>query len=169
MTTWNDVAKSEQSNSGGNILFLKDGKTVIKIIAPENAQDNVDTSWFYKFTQHSVYQGKESKSVRYLIYAVDMEDKTVKTVLLPKTVMGNIFNLLGEDHRLLDIEDGFPVSIIRTKTGMKVEYTVMPSAKAFNSSEYRTDTLDSFEDTANKINTPKEDKAEDTEDTDIKW
>jgi hypothetical protein len=169
MTNWNDVANEMNANSGGSILFLKDGKTTIKIIAPENAHDNVDTSWFTKFEQTTEFKGEKGKATRFIVYAIDMSDKEVYPVLLPKTVMNGILNLLAEGHRLLDIDNGFPVSIVRSKSGNKTDYSVMPAAKSFDSSEYSTTDLLSFNEVVERLNKPKDTNTSTEDDSDIKW
>jgi hypothetical protein len=168
MTNWNDVANEMNANSGGSILFLKDGKTTIKIIAPENAHDNVDTTWFTKFEQVTEFKGEKGKATRFIVYAIDMSDKEVYPVLLPKTVMNGILNLLAEGHRLLDIDNGYPVSIVRSKSGNKTDYSVMPAAKSFDSSEYSTTDLLSFNEVIERLNKPK-DKTDNNEDAEIAW
>jgi hypothetical protein len=82
--------------------------------------------------------------------------------------MNGILNLLAEGHRLLDIDNGFPVSIVRSKSGNKTDYSVMPAAKSFDSSEYSTTDLLSFNEVVERLNKPK-DKTDNNEDAEIVW
>lgn len=162
---WAALAK-EISSSDGEIVFLQDGKTTIKLIAPPNAQEEFDTSWFVEFEQD--YKGNKTK--KYAVHAVDMRDKKVKVVILPKTVLSTIFTLMGEEHNLLGIDNGVPISIIRTKTSNKTEYTTMPTAKFYDSSEADVNEALSLGDAIARITKPKEEsKEKETPEDEIEW
>jgi hypothetical protein len=155
------------NGEGGSIGFLKEDKHVLKIVAPEGAKENFDTSWFAEFRQY--FGDKPSK--KFMIYAVDVlsEDKKVMPWVVGASVMTQVLALIGDDdYNVLDPVEGTPVSIKKSGSGMNTRYQVNVAARAFDSSEYSTDTCLSLEKAIEQLTKPKADKPDNKDDS-IEW
>jgi hypothetical protein len=160
--------KAMEGSSSGTIGFIGEGKTVLKIVAPENAKDNQDVSWFKQFIQY--YNDKPSK--KFMVYAIDVKatDKKVQPWVVNVSSMNQIFNLIGDDEfDVLSPVEGTAVSITRSGSGMNTSYNVQVSPKPFDSSDYSIDSCMSLEEAITQLTKPKEDKPANKDDDEIDW
>jgi hypothetical protein len=166
---WQKLAMDMQGNGdGGSIGFLKEDKSVLKIVAPPNAKEEFNTSWFVEFRQY--FQDKPSK--KFMIYAVDVlsEDKKVMPWVVGASVMTQVLALIGDDdYNLLDPVDGTPVSIKKSGSGMNTRYQVNVAAKSFDSSKYNTDSCMSLEQAIEQLTKPKDSKPANNTENEIEW
>lgn len=123
-TNWGDLAAELESAGGGTGSFLREGKTRIRIVA-EDSDD--DKSWFSDVQTYWQGKPRERKLIRCVILG-DEEHKIVPLVVA-KSVLKGIFNILDEGYDLLDEEGGYGVTIVRSGEGLNTSYTTMPSRK----------------------------------------
>lgn len=166
--SWAKLAADMLGNGeGGSIGFLKDEKTVLKIVAPPNAKENFDTSWFKEFRQY--FQGKPSK--KFMVYAIDVlseEQRIMPWVINASSFIQILALISDEDFDILSPDNGHPVSIKKSGIGMNTKYQVNVAAKAYDSSDYSTDNCLSLEEAINQLTKPVASKP-DTNDDEIAW
>jgi hypothetical protein len=165
---WQKLAMDMQGNGeGGSIGFVKDDKTVLKIVAPPNAKEEFNTSWFKEFKQF--FQDKPSK--KFMVYAIDVlsEEKRIMPWVINASSFTQILALIGDDDfDILSPSNGHPVSIKKSGTGMNTKYQVNVAARAYDSTGYSTDNCLSLEEAINQLTKAKADKP-DNNDDEIAW
>lgn len=165
---WAKLAMDMQGNGeGGSIGFIKDDKTILKLVAPDGAKERFDTSWFREFRQY--FDDKPSK--KFMVYAVNVqgEDKRVMPWVINASSFTQILALIGDDDfDILSPSNGHPVSIKKSGTGMSTKYQVNVAAKSFDSSGYSTDTCLSLDEAINQLTKAKTDKPA-NDDEEIQW
>lgn len=123
----------EQLNQkGGDLLFLKPGKTRVKLLL----QENQDPQNFFEQTTR-FWQGQPR--TRYLVWCTVMPDPKSKeenpnagqarALLLNKTTLSDIIQLLAEGYDLFDQEEGHGLVINKVGEKLETSYTVMPSQR----------------------------------------
>jgi hypothetical protein len=166
---WAKLASDMQGNGeGGSIGFVKEDKTVLKIVAPEGAKENFDTSWFMEFRQY--FQDKPSK--KFMIYAIDVQadDKKVMPWVINASSFTQMLALIGDDDfDILSPSNGHPVSIKKSGQGMNTKYQVNVAAKAFDSTSYNTDTCMSLEQAIEQLTKDKGSKSANNDENEIEW
>lgn len=112
----------ELESQGGEFFYPKAGRNRLRLL-PGNP---VRADFFIQVDRE--YQGNTRS--KYLVKAVvfDGETREVKAVVLSKTVLRGILNLLAEGYDLLG-RNGHGITIVRTGTGMDTSYATMPSSK----------------------------------------
>jgi hypothetical protein len=168
MSIWKQYVEQTQAGTGtGEILFTnKPGTYRLKIVASSEE----DTTWFQQFTQEYEWQGKKQTSIKYAVRAIHIKGKgeySPVVAILPKSAMAQVFRLLlqyeensDEGFNLLSEGEGHPISVTNEQNKGKTEYTVQPSAKAFNhtplwSTDEGMEWLE-LEDVIAKLNSPKD-------------
>lgn len=108
----------------GKIYFPKAGKTRMKLVTPKER----DEYNFFEEVTNS-YGKRKWLVLGYVVNLADEEEAPkIRGILLPKTAIRGILNLLAEGHDLLS-EDGNGITLTRTGLGKTdTSYSVVPSA-----------------------------------------
>lgn len=131
LAKWQALLNEVQSGgAGGNVFFLKSGKTYLRLLPLTPDQDD-----FWSETK-TIYNGKER--TRYMVLAQimktdqgDLSDRWINRavpVLVPKQVFTGILNLLAEGFKIIG-DDAFGIIIMKSGRGLSTSYSVMPSQK----------------------------------------
>lgn len=123
----------DQMNSSGNFYRLKEGKTRLRLIAPQERVDQKPVIFFEEV--QSTFRGRTK--TKYMILCLVLEGKgakpematTVTPVIVTKTVIKGILGLLAEGYDLFDPTEGYGFSINRTGSGLETDYSVLASRK----------------------------------------
>jgi hypothetical protein len=168
---WQKLAMDMTSSAdGGSIGFVKDTKTVLKIVAPPNAKEEFNTDWFMEWYQK--YPGSDKATRKFMIYAVDVQsqEKKVQPWVIGASVMTQIISLVSDnDYDVLSPDNGTPVSITKQGSGMNTRYNVQAAPKVFDSSKYNTDSCMSLSEAVAQLTKPKDSKPANNADTEIDW
>lgn len=119
---WTQVLSDLESKDSGEISYLKDGKTRVKLV-PEKGNDR---QFFAEATR--LWQGKPKQ--RFLVKGIIFKDDKdeLKALVVTKTVLKGIVNLLAEGYDLLGAK-GHGITIIKSGSGLETSYSVLPSPK----------------------------------------
>ena len=116
---WQSLLNSMQS--GGDFVFIKEGKTRLRLILPPEAESVYE---FFREVTNSY--GK----LKYLVLGVVFypeESTKVQPIILPKTAMTGILGALAEGYDLFTPETGYGIAVSRTGSGINSEYSSLPS------------------------------------------
>jgi hypothetical protein len=175
---WSNLASGIGSSNDGDIGMLKEPKTVLKIMVPDKAKENKDTSWFVQFKQY--FPGNPKPTMKYMVHAVCLRtygkdgtvqdtEKVVKPWVLNVSSFKQFITLFADPEMdVYTAEGGAPITITKSGSGMDTSYYVAAGQKAFDSSGYSTDGVMSLEEAIKQLTKPKEDKP-DTDNSDIDW
>ncbi len=123
-TNWGELADELESQGGGSGYFLKDGKNRFRII-PEDSKD--DKSWYADVT--TMWEGNPRAKKLMRAIPLGLEETKLEYVVIPKSALKGIFNILDEGYDLLSGEDAHGVTISKSGKLLQTSYTVMPSRK----------------------------------------
>lgn len=143
----------------GPFAFLKKGRTRIRITPLPGTNPPQFFTECYR-----TWKGQQRRRFMILgcIIADDgTVDTTVKAVIVPKTVLRGILELLAAgDFDLLSPETGHGLSITKTGSGLETGYTVVPSPKQvpidLNDLTFPQDSLPALADKLTKIDAERE-------------
>jgi len=127
---WQGLLDQLSETTSGPFFFIKEGKTRVRLVPQKETSDH----FFVETTR--VFRGKTRS--RYIILGVvagvstqELSDEwktKVAPIVVPKTVVKSILQLLAEGYDLLGPE-GNGITIIRDGKGIDTSYNVLPSPK----------------------------------------
>lgn len=138
------LGQLDAGSAGGDVYYLKQPKTKVRLVLPQDGEGEVDEENFFAETTKS-YQGKVSTA--YLVFGVilqtsdkndkNVDPKKVRAIRLPKTALRGIVAKLAEDYPLFDMDEGHSLVIERIGGGGsdRTSYDVTPSPKPFKVSD----------------------------------
>lgn len=124
--TWAKLLEDIDAASGDPRTYaLRPGRNRLRLV-PDI--EGVPTSFFCEVQRN--FRGQ--LRTRYLIKAMPMgrDEKEMKGVVVPKTVMKQVLNMLAEGYDLLHPTKGLGIVIVKSGEGMESSYNTLPSPKA---------------------------------------
>ena len=122
---WDDLFKKMQATGSGRAIYLKEGRTRLRLLAPI---DGTPADAVQEVTTY--YKGKSKTKFAFpAINLDDAEQDAPKLLVVAKTAAQGIIGLLAEGYDLFSQTDGHGISIMRSGTGRNTAFNVVPSPK----------------------------------------
>jgi hypothetical protein len=116
---WEDLRATLLGGGETQFLFLKAGRTPLRLLWPEDADAPFVSVKAY-------YQGRVRQRWAAAAFR-PQEPQAIKAAILPKSVAQAILDLLIEGYELFDMEKGHGITVIRTGLGLETSYNVVAS------------------------------------------
>jgi len=129
---WDEVLDTLASSGGGPFFFPKGTRTRMRLVCLED-----DERHFYA---GAMTQYKGRPKTKYVVFAnvlaseggpkgaLDEKWKgVIAPVVITKTVLQGIINLLAEGYELFDETGGYGITILKSGSGTDTDYNVTPS------------------------------------------